>query len=73
MSVGKPANDNGKTKKALTFDDAVQVWLRHWKGEFQHHTAAHFGVNPGRVSEVLKEHKQIGSRAAAEKLFKKSA
>ncbi|MFN3835038.1 MAG: hypothetical protein ACK4NO_03950 [Glycocaulis sp.] len=53
-------------KKAyLTFSEAVEVWQRHWQGEFQHHIAAHFGVNPARVNEVLKEHKHAGSRDAA--------
>src|SRR5262245_31620902 len=41
----------------LTFEDAIQVWHRHWDGEFQHRIAATFDVNPGRISEVLNEHK----------------
>lgn len=49
----------------LTFDDAVDIWLRHWAGEYQHHIAASFRVNPGRVNDVLKERKHIGSREAA--------
>jgi alkanesulfonate monooxygenase SsuD/methylene tetrahydromethanopterin reductase-like flavin-dependent oxidoreductase (luciferase family) len=65
------ANDNGKT--ALTFEEAVEVWRRHWAGEFQHHVASHFKVNPGRVSEVLKEKKHIGSRQEAENAWKKQA
>jgi len=65
------ANDNHKT--TLTFDEAVQVWLMSWAGHYQHDIAAHFGVNSGRVSEVLKEKKHVGSREAAEKLRKKSA
>ena len=64
-------NDNGKT--ALTFAEAVDVWLRHWAGEFQHRIAAFYGVNAGRVNEVLKERKHIGSREAAEKQRKNSA
>ncbi|MCJ8507776.1 hypothetical protein MUU53_07600 [Rhizobium lemnae] len=57
-------NDN-MPSYALTFDDAVQIWLRHWTGEFQNRIAASFDVNPGRVNEVLKERKFIGSRDAA--------
>jgi len=38
----------------LTADDAVDIWLRHWAGEYQHHIAASYRVNPGRVNEVLK-------------------
>ena len=57
-------NDN-MPSYALTFDDAVQIWLRHWNGEFQNRIAASFDVNPGRVNEVLKERKFIGSREMA--------
>lgn len=49
----------------LTYDDAVNVWLRHWHGDFQHTIAASYGVNPGRVNDVLKERAHYGSRAAA--------
>jgi hypothetical protein len=51
----------------LTFDDAVDVWLRHWRGEFQHDIAAHYGVNQGRINEVLKERLHVGSQAIAAK------
>lgn len=64
-------NDNGKPSYTLTFDDAVQIWFRHWAGEFQNRIAASFDVNPGRVNEVLKERKHVGSREAA--LSKRSA
>ncbi|SMD09665.1 hypothetical protein [Rhizobium sp. RU36D] len=64
-------NDNDKPSRVLTFDDAVQIWLRNWTGEFQNRIAASFDVNPGRVNEVLKERKFIGSREAA--LQKRSA
>ena len=49
-------------KANLTFDEAVEVWRLHKLGVVQHRIAARFGVNPGRVSEVLKERKHIGSR-----------
>lgn len=49
----------------LNFEDAVQIWLRYWAGEFQNRIAASLDVNPGRVNEVLKERKFIGSREAA--------
>lgn len=64
-------NDNGKPSPALNFDDAVQIWLCHWTGEFQNRIAARLDVNPGRVNEVLKERKFVGSREAA--LQKRSA
>jgi hypothetical protein len=46
----------------LTFDEAVDVWL---PGEYQHHIAAAYGVNSGRINEVLKERTHIGSKQAA--------
>lgn len=49
----------------LTFNDAIDVWQRHWAGDYQHDIAASYGVNPGRVNEVLKEHTHIGSQQAA--------
>ncbi len=49
----------------LTFDDAVNVWIAHWKGQFQHHIAAPYGVNPGRVNDVLKERIHFGSKSVA--------
>ncbi|KQS87913.1 MULTISPECIES: hypothetical protein [unclassified Rhizobium] len=58
-------NDNGQPSYQLTFEDAVEIWLRHWNGEFQNRIAANFDVNPGRVNDVLKERKHIGSRIEA--------
>ncbi|MDK4739420.1 hypothetical protein PH547_11100 [Rhizobium sp. CNPSo 3464] len=49
----------------LTSDDAVQVWLRHWGGEYQHAIAASYGVNQGRVNEVLKGKRHAGSEQVA--------
>lgn len=54
-----------KPSYRLTFDDAIDVWIRHSAGQHQHHIAAHYAVNPGRISDVLKERKHIGSREAA--------
>jgi hypothetical protein len=51
--------------RQLTFEDAVHIWLRYWNGEFQHRIAASFDVNPGRVNEVVKGHRQPGSREVA--------
>ena len=45
--------DPKKPSRRLTLRDAVEVWLRRWQGHFQHHIAADFGVNQGRISEVL--------------------
>ncbi len=50
----------------LTPDDAVEVWLRHWSGEYQHNIAASYGVNPGRVNDVLKGRKHPESKRMAQ-------
>jgi predicted XRE-type DNA-binding protein len=49
----------------LTFDNAVEIWLRYWNGEFQNRIAALFDVNPGRVSDVVKGRKHRGSEQVA--------
>jgi predicted XRE-type DNA-binding protein len=51
--------------KKLSFADAVDIWLRHWAGQFQHNIAAAFGVNQGRVNDVLKERLHVGSKQVA--------
>lgn len=53
------------TPYKLTLDDAIDVWLRHWDGQFQHNIAATYGVNPGRINEVLKGHRFPESEALA--------
>jgi hypothetical protein len=58
-------NRNVPMTYTLTFDDAVDVWLRYWSGEFQHKIAAYYGVNQGRVNEVLKERLHPGSKQVA--------
>lgn len=58
-------NVNNPQPYRLSFHDAVEIWLMHWDGVFQHAIASHFGVNQGRVNEVLKGHKHKGSRAKA--------
>lgn len=60
-------NDENPPTYHLTFDDAVEVWLRYWDGEYQHSIAAHFRVNQGRISEVLSGKLHPGSRGAAAK------
>ncbi|MFK0331106.1 hypothetical protein ACIQUB_08285 [Rhizobium sp. NPDC090275] len=49
----------------LTLDDAVQVWIRRWAGEYQHEIAASYGVNQGRVNEVLKHKRHPNAEAIA--------
>lgn len=59
------ADDQKKPSYRLTFQDAVEVWMRHWAGEFQNRIAARFDVNPGRVNEVLKGTRHKGSEDVA--------
>lgn len=49
----------------LTFDDAVDIWLRRWSGQFQHKIAADYDVNSARINDVLKERTHIGSKQVA--------
>ncbi|RWN32933.1 MAG: hypothetical protein EOR97_08145 [Mesorhizobium sp.] len=56
---------DNKPPYQLTYDDAVDVWLRHWAGQYQHHIAAVYGVNPGRVNDVLKGRKHVGAELVA--------
>lgn len=53
-----------KTPK-LTFKDAISIWRMRWAGAFQHDIAAYFGVNQGRISEVLNGKRWKGSEGAA--------
>jgi len=54
-----------RTPPRLTFADATAVWLMRWAGTYQHDIAAHFGVNQGRISEILNGKRCPGSEAAA--------
>jgi hypothetical protein len=66
--------DNNKVpSRKLSFEDAVQIWVRHWNGEFQNRIAASYDVNPGRVNEILKERIHVGSKHIAFSLAAKKA
>ena len=56
----------------LTYEDAIEIWHRRWTSEFQHRIASSYDVNPGRVSEVLKEHKDPGSKQEAQSSYGRS-
>lgn len=58
-------HSNRQPSNRLTFDDAIEVWLRYWRGEFQNRIAAFFDVNPGRISDVIKGRMFPGSEEAA--------
>ena len=57
--------ENRNSPRSLSFDQAVEAWLRYWDGEYQDRIAASFDVNPGRVNEVVKRRKHVGSEAVA--------
>jgi hypothetical protein len=71
MKKRNSANDNRKT--AFTDEEAIDVWLRIWRGDLQDDIAHDYRINAGRVSGVVNEKTHIGSREAAEKLRQKSA
>lgn len=57
--------DPRRPSRRLTFEDAIVIWARIERGEFLNRIAADFDVNPGRVVEIKKERRFIGSREAA--------
>lgn len=57
--------DNYPRKTKFTFEEAVDVWLRHWAGQYQHEIAAAYVINPRAVNHVLKEVTHVGSREEA--------
>jgi hypothetical protein len=58
-------NDTRQPSRRLSFDDAVEIHRRLKRGEFVNRIAAHFDVNPGRVSEIRKGALHPGSREVA--------
>ena len=42
-----------RRRPRLSQADAIAIWLMRWAGTYQHDIAAHFGVNQGRISEIL--------------------
>jgi hypothetical protein len=66
-------NDNDKQKAYLTYDEAVLVWILRWQGNYQSTIAHFFKVNQGRVNEVLKYRKHLGSYEVAKAQLHKAA
>lgn len=67
------AKDHRKPSYRLTLDDAVEIWIRYWDGEFQNRIASDFDTNPARVSEVIKGKRHAGSREVAMRKYRRSA
>lgn len=42
-----------RNSPTLTLESAIEIWRMHWRGLCQHDIAVAFGVNQGRISEVL--------------------
>lgn len=54
-----------RSSPPVTFEMAVQFWMKRWDGMNQHDIAAFWSVNQGRVSEVLTGKRHPGSEAVA--------
>jgi hypothetical protein len=65
--------DNTPQKTKLTFEEAVDVWMRHFSGQYQHQIAAAYIINVRAVNHVVKEKTHIGSKQVADARFNKSA
>jgi hypothetical protein len=53
-------------RRLLGFDDAVEIWKRHYFfSESPRHIAQAFGVNERRIHQILRERRQLGSRLVA--------
>jgi hypothetical protein len=57
----------------FAFEQAVDVWMRHFSGQYQHQIAAAYVINVRAVNHVLKEKTHVGSKQIAEARFSKSA
>jgi len=65
--------DNNPRKTKFTFEEAVDVWLRRWTGQFQHEIAAAYVINVRAVNQVLKEVTHIGSKEEAARRVDRTA
>jgi hypothetical protein len=65
--VKRIVQDNHPRKTKFTFEEAVDVWLRHLAGQFQHEIAAAYVINVRAVNHVLKEVTHVGSKQEAER------
>lgn len=54
-----------RPSRRLSFEDAVKVWPRIWRGEFLNRIAADLDVNPGRIAEIKKKRRFPDSEAEA--------
>jgi hypothetical protein len=57
----------------FTDEQAIDVWMRHFSGQYQHEIAAAYVINARAVNHVLKEKTHVGTKQIAESRFNKSA
>ncbi|MCK1424201.1 hypothetical protein IVB15_24945 [Bradyrhizobium sp. 182] len=65
--------DNTPRKTKFTFEEAVDVWLRRWAGQFQHEIAAAYVINVRAINHVLKEVSHVGSKEEAARRMGRTA
>jgi hypothetical protein len=65
--------DNNPRKTKFTFEEAVDVWLRRWNGQYQHEIAAAYVINVRAVNHVLKEVTHVGSQEEAARRIGRTA
>jgi hypothetical protein len=66
-------NDPRQPSHRLTFDEAVQIWLAVWRGEYKNRIAARYDVNVWRIYEVISGKLHPGSEAVARSLWQEPA
>ena len=69
MTARNGRTTNNGPSYRLTFEDAVEVWIRYWAGEFQNRIVDHFDVNSARVNEVIKGTRHPGSEQVADRMI----
>ena len=58
------------TKRKLTYENAIDIWLRRWLGHERHAIIRDFDQNPIRIYEIWQEEAFPGSREDAEITFR---
>jgi len=58
-----------KPSHKVTFEDAVEIWKLYSLGHFPQRIAGKIDCNVGRIYEVLKEEKHVGSKGVAIRAF----
>lgn len=58
------------TKRNLTPEDAIEIWILRWRGKERHAIVREFDQNPMRIYEIWQEDTFKGSREEAEIIFR---